>query len=70
MQERKVGGQSPSRGTRIERALRGKERFAEISSRCGAENGKRRGAWIADVESGRRRRGAGESIVLLMISFS
>lgn len=68
MQERKVGGQFPSRGARIARVSRGDERFAEISSRWGAENGRRGGGRMADVKSGRRerrwRRGVGESAVL------
>ena len=68
MQERKVGGQFPSRGARIARVSRGNERFAEISSRWGAENGRRGGGRMADVKSGRRwrrwRRGVDESAVL------
>ena len=71
MQERKVGGQFPSRGARIARVSRGNERFAEISSRWGAENGRGGGGRMADVKSGRRwrrwrrwRRGVDESAVL------
>jgi hypothetical protein len=67
VQERKFGGQFPSRGKRRAAA-------AAEDSRWGEENGERGIERVAVVERGRRRRmrmlgkGAGDSVILLMPS--
>jgi hypothetical protein len=63
VQERKFGGQFPSRGRRRARGSRGEE---VLGSRCGVEKGRRGGGWkAADMGIMRRARSGGRSIVRL-----